>query len=40
MATATIKSSKIEIRAVIQFLWLKNYKPVQIHGEVREVYGE
>ena len=40
MATATITSSKIEIRAVIRFLWLKNYKPVQIHGEVCKVYGD
>lgn len=40
MGTATITSSKIEIRAVIRCLWLKNYKPVQTHGKVCEVYGE
>lgn len=40
MATAAVMSSKIEIRAVIRFLWLKNYKSLQIHQEMCELYGE
>lgn len=35
MATASaIFSSKMEIRAVIRFLWLNSYEPAQIYREV------
>lgn len=40
MATTTVTLSKIEICAVIRFLWLTYYKPIQIHWLVYDVKGE
>jgi hypothetical protein len=41
MATAIIMLSKLEIRTIIRFLSLKNYKSIQIHGKGSgEVYDE
>jgi hypothetical protein len=40
ITTKSITTSEIDIHAVISFLWLKNYKPIQIHGEVCVVYRE
>lgn len=42
MATAAVISFKMEIRALIRFLWLKNYKLVQTPYElwVYEVYDD
>lgn len=35
-----VTSSKIKIRAVNKFVWLKTCKPVQIHRDAREMYGK
>lgn len=40
MVTAAVISSKMKIRAVIKYFWLKNYKPLQICRDVCGVYDD
>ena len=33
-------ASKVEMRAVIRFLWAKRFNCTEIYGQLHEVYGE
>ncbi|GFO21927.1 histone-lysine N-methyltransferase SETMAR [Plakobranchus ocellatus] len=40
MATPIIEWSKLEVRAVVRFLFCKGTKPSEIHKQIAETYGE
>ena len=40
MATPLENWSRVEVRSVIRFLTAKGLKPIEIHTEIKSVYGE
>ena len=40
MATLLENWSRVEVRSVIRFLTSKGLKPIEIHAEIKSVYGE
>ncbi|GFO00212.1 histone-lysine N-methyltransferase SETMAR [Plakobranchus ocellatus] len=40
MATPMKEWSKLEVRAVVRFLFSKGRKPSEIHNQIAETYGE